>query len=87
MLDVHHDVDEVEQRPSTLAGTFATGRLETRDAHFLLDLVDDRVDLTLVGRRCDDEIVGDHQLPRHVDDHDVVGELGCRRPRGNGGHR
>lgn len=40
-------------------------------AQFLLDVVDDGVDLTFVGCRCDDETIGDHQLLRHVEHHDV----------------
>ncbi len=44
-------------------------------AQLLLDVVDDRVDLTLVGCRCDDEAVGDHQLLRHVEHHDVGRQL------------
>src|SRR5206468_9631983 len=38
VLDVHHDVDVVEQRPPTLAGTFAAGGLVSGEAHLLLDL-------------------------------------------------
>ena len=86
MLDVHHDVDEVQQRPAAFAGAFAAGGLVARDPHLLLDLVDDRVDLALVGGRRDDEAVGDDQLPGHVDHHDIVGELGCGRPGGDRGH-
>ena len=75
VLDVHDDVDIVQQRPTALAGAFAARRLVSRFAHLFLDLVDDRVDLALVGRRRDDEAVGDHQLSGHIDHHDVVGEL------------
>ena len=86
MLDVHHDVDVIEQRPATFAGALAAGRFVPGGAHLLLDLVDDGVDLPLVGRRRDDEAVGDDQLARHVDDDDVVGEFGGRRLCGDRGH-
>ena len=83
---MRHDVDVVEQCPPTLAGAFATGGLVPREAHLLLDLVDDRVDLALVGRRRDDEAVGDDELAGHVDDDDVCGQLGRRSARHDGRH-
>ena len=81
VLDVDDDVDVVQQRPAALAGAFAAGGLVAGLAHLLLDLVDDRVDLSLVGRRRDHEAVGDDQLIRDVDDDDIVGELRGRRAR------
>ena len=87
MLDVHDDVDEVQQCPAAFAGALAACRFVAGQPHLLLDLVDDRVDLTLVGRRRDHEAVGDHQLAGHVDDDDVVGEFGRGRPCGHRRHR
>src|SRR6202022_4375739 len=62
MLDVHDDVDIVEQGPPPRAGSLAAGGLVSGASHLLFDLVDDRVHLPLVGRRRDHEDVGDHQL-------------------------
>jgi hypothetical protein len=86
MLDVHDDVDVVEQRPSPLAPAFPPRRLVPRDPHLLLDLVDDRIDLSLVGRGGDDETVGDDQLPGNIDHDDVGRQLLGRCLRGDRGH-
>ena len=86
VLDVHDDVDVVQQRPAAFAGALAASGLVAGLAHFLFDLVDDGVDLSFVGRRGDHEAVGDDELIGHVDDDDVVGKLRGRRAGGDGGH-
>ena len=86
MLDVHDDVEVIQQRPAAFAGALAAGRLVAGLAHFLLDLVDDGVDLPFVGCRGDHEAVGDDQLLGDVDDDDVVGELGGGRAGGHCRH-
>ncbi len=86
MLDVHDDVDVIQQRPAAFAGALAAGGLVAGLAHLLLDLVDNGVDLPFVGRRGDDEAVGDDQLIGHVDDDDIVGKLRRGRARGDSGH-
>ncbi len=47
----------------------------------VLDVVHDRVDLTLVGRRGDHEAIGDVELIGDVEDHYVAGQfvVGCER--------
>ena len=87
MLDVHHDIDVIEQRPPPFAGTLPTGGLDAGHPHLLLHLVHNRVDLPLVGRRGDHEAVGDHQLSRHVDDDNIIGQFRCGRARCDGRHR
>ena len=71
MLDVHNDVDVIQQRPAAFAGALAARGLVAGPAHLLLDLVDNGVDLPFVGSRGDDEAVGDDQLTGDVDDDDV----------------
>ena len=75
VLDVHDDVDVVEQHPAALALALAAHRLGAQPAQSLLDRVDDRADLPVVGRRAEHEDVGDDELVAHVEGEDVVGEL------------
>jgi hypothetical protein len=73
VLDVHDDIDEVQQNPAALPGTLASHRLGTGGAHLLLHRVDDRLHLALIGRRGDHEAIGDDQLLGHVQQNQVVG--------------
>jgi hypothetical protein len=75
VLHVYHHVSVVEQHPATLTLALTSDRLRADVAQLVLDLVDDRPDLPVVGRRADQERVGDHQLLRHVERDDVVSEL------------
>src|SRR6185312_9046186 len=84
VLNVNDDVAIVQQRPAPFAGALAARGFVARLTHFLLDLVDDGIDLSFIGRRGDHEAVGDGELGGDVDDDDVVGEL---RGGGTGGHR
>ena len=85
VLDVDDHVDVVEQHPAALALALAAYRLGAELPQPLLDRVDDRLDLAVVGRRAQDEAVGDHQLLAHVEGEDVVGELvGGRLGGGDG---
>src|SRR5437763_8433514 len=84
VLNVHHDVDVVEQHPA--AGPFALpahrlGLLREPEQP-LLDRIHDRLHLALIGCGGDQERVGDHELVCHVEDHDVVGLLVGGRLRG-----
>lgn len=80
MLDVDDDVGVVEQCPAALAGAFTADRLVSRFAETVFDVLDNRVDLTLVRRRCDDEAVRDDQLFGHIEHHHFGGQLlvGCQ---------
>src|SRR5487761_1369097 len=81
MLHVDDDVDVVEQHPAALALAFPAGGLGTGQPQPGLDLVDDRPDLADVGRRTEQERVGDHELLTLVVSDDAAGELvrrGCR---------
>jgi hypothetical protein len=71
---VHHDVDVVEQDPSTGPLTLTPHRLGLfrQVGQLLLDRVDDGLHLPLVGRGGEHEGVGDDQLVTHVDDDDVL---------------
>jgi hypothetical protein len=75
VLDVHDDVAEVDEDPAVVTPALATQRLGAGQPDTLLDLVDDRTDLTFVGRRGDDEDVGEGQLTGDVDGDDVLGLL------------
>src|SRR5919108_1143466 len=80
---VDHDVDVVEEPPARIALALASSRA---NAQLLLqgplDLLDHRTDLPGGRGRADHEVVGDHDQPAHVQDHDVLGLL---RGGGSGG--
>ena len=75
VLHVHDDVDVVQEHPATLALAFAADRVDVDLVERLLDAVDDRLDLTVVGRRAQQEDIGDHEGLGHVEQHDVLGQL------------
>jgi hypothetical protein len=75
VLDVDDDLAVVDQHPTSVALALATDRLGTDLTELLLDLVDDRLDLTVVRSRAEHEGVGDDELVGHVEGDDVVGEL------------
>ncbi len=83
MLDVHHDVEVVQQHPALLAVALAADRSGIQLAQCLLDAVDHGADLAFVGGGDDEEHVGDGQLLRHVEGDEVGAELVGRR--GGGG--
>ena len=82
VLHVHHDLGVVDQHPAAVALALAAYGLGAGLAQLLLDLVDDRLDLALVGRRAEQEGVGDHELLADVEGQDVLGQLVGGRPRG-----
>src|ERR1019366_5893860 len=95
MLDVHDDVREVDQDPSAVAFAFATYRLHAKLAKLVLDAVDDRIDLTVVGCRRQNEDVGKSKLLADINGDDLAGQLvlgSCRDSLGElngtlrGGH-
>ena len=76
VLDVDDDVDVVEQDPAGLAVALAAHRLGAELLlQPLLDLVDDRLDLAVVGRGGQQEGVRDRQHVADVVGDDVVREL------------
>src|SRR5664280_1895104 len=80
VLDVHDDVREVDQDPSAVALTFAANRLHAELAKLVLDAVDDRADLTVVGGGRQNEDVGESKLLTDVNGDDLAGQLvlgGC----------
>ena len=82
VLDVHHDVDVVEQHPAATPLALAAHRLGLLGQleQALLDGVDDGQHLALVGRGGDQERVGDRELVAHVDDDDVLAPSCRPRP-------
>lgn len=75
MLDVDHDVDVVEEDPAGVAVTLTAHRLDPELLlKPLLDLVDDRLDLAVVGGRGQQEGVCDRQHVADVVRNDVVRE-------------
>jgi hypothetical protein len=88
LLEEHVDdeVDEVEEDPARLALSLAAQRPGAFGAAGALDLFGDGADLAVAVARADDEVVGDDQWLRDVEDEDVAGLLGgCRRCGGEGG--
>src|SRR5450756_2880157 len=61
MLDVDDDVREVDQHPPAVAFAFPAHRLDAELAKLVLDVVDDRADLTVVGSRRQNEDVGERK--------------------------
>src|SRR5664279_2836085 len=95
MLDVHDDVREVDQDPSAVAFAFATYRLHAKLAKLVLDAVVDRIDLTVVVCRRQNEDVGEGKLLADINGDDLAGQLvlgSCRDSLGEingtlrGGH-
>ena len=85
VLDVDDDVDVVEQDPAGVAVALAAHRLGAELlVQPLLDLVDDRLDLAVVGRGGQQEGVRDRQHVADVVRDDVVRELVGGRLRGGG---
>src|ERR1700722_6129990 len=80
MLHVDNDVDVVQQHPAALALAFPADGLGPGLAQAVLDLIDHRVHLAVVGGRAEQERVGDDELVADVVGNDVGGELvrcGC----------
>src|SRR5665647_6153 len=80
MLDVDDDVREVAQHPPAVAFAFPAHRLDAELAKLVLDVVDDRADLTVVGSRRQNEDVGERKLLTDVQSDDLAGQLvrgGC----------
>src|SRR5665648_623979 len=75
VLNVHDDVPEVDQDPSAVALALAAHRLDAERAKLVLDAVDDRTDLTVVGGRRQNEDVGERELFTDVNGDDLVGQL------------
>ena len=75
VLDVHHDLAVVDEHPPAVAFALAAQRLGADLAQLVLDLVDDRLDLAVVGAAGDQEGVGDGELVADVEGDDLAGEL------------
>jgi hypothetical protein len=75
VLHVHHDVAVVDQHPAAVALALAADRLGADLAQLVLDLVDDRLDLAVVGGRGEQEGVGDRELLADVEGDDLVASL------------
>jgi hypothetical protein len=77
---VDDEVDEVQEDPARLAFSLAAEGPGAFGAAGALDLFGDGADLALAVARADDEVVGDDERLRDVEDEDVAGLLrGCRR--------
>ena len=81
MLDVHHEIQVVQQHPALQPVALAAYRLGVVRPQRLLDAVDDRTHLALVGRGDDQEDVGDRQLVGHV----VGDQIGAQLVHGGRG--
>src|ERR1035437_8811427 len=75
VLDVHNDVREVDQDPPSVTLAFAADRLPAELAELVLDPVDDRADLTVVGCRRQNEDVGERKLLTDVNRDDLAGQF------------
>src|SRR5664280_2381175 len=75
VLDVHDDVREVDQDPSSVALAFPADRLHAELAEPVLDPVDDRADLTVVGCGRQNEDVGERKLLTDVNRDDLAGQF------------
>src|ERR1035437_9817581 len=75
VLDVHDDVREVDQDPSAVALALAAYRLDAELAKLVLDTVDDRTDLAVVGSRRQNEDISERELFTDVDGDDLAGQL------------
>src|SRR5664280_1764668 len=87
VLHVDHHIAVVEQHPAVLAPAFAPQRLGGMTQEPLLDGVDYRADLALVGGRDDEEDVGDAELLGHVEGDQIAALLrgrGFSREPGEG---
>ena len=73
---MHDHVAVVDQHPVPVVEALEAERLaEAAVGEGALDVVDDRLDLPVVGRRHDDELVGHHQDIAHLEDDDVTTTL------------
>ena len=79
------EVDEVQEDPAGLALSLAAEGTGAVGAAGALDLFGDGADLAVVAARADDEVVGDDQRLRDIQDEDVAGLLGGRRRGGRQG--
>src|SRR5674476_723744 len=89
VLDVDDDVREVDQHPAAVALAFPAHRLDPELAKLVLDVVDDRADLAVVGSGRQNEDVGERELLTDVQSDDLAGQLvlggcGCSPGRSNG---
>lgn len=55
---MNHDVGVIQQDPVTVPGPLAMERLLANLAEFVLDVVDNGAQLTLVASRANDEYIG-----------------------------
>src|SRR4051812_15768241 len=85
VLDVYDDLGVVEEHPPAVPLTLTPYRLGAQLAELVLDLVDDRAHLPVVGGRAEHERVGDHQLLGDVEGDDVLRQL-VRGRLGGGAH-
>jgi hypothetical protein len=83
VLDVDYHVKVVEQHPPALALALTAHRLGPGLAQLVLDVINDRLDLAIVGCRAEQERVGDDKLLAHVVGDDVGSELVGRGSRGD----
>ena len=81
--DVDHEVDEVEEDPARVAFSLAAQGSGSLGPAGALDRFGDGADLAVAVARADDEVVGDDQRLRDVQDNDVAGLLGGGRRCGS----
>src|SRR5665648_690506 len=95
VLYVHDDVREVDQDPAAVALAFAAHRLDAELSKRVLDAVDDRTDLTVIGSGRQNEDICERELFTDVNGDDLAGQLvrgSCRDSLGEinsmlrGGH-
>ena len=82
MLHMDDDLAVVDQHPATVPLALAAHRLGADLAKLVLDLVDDRLDLSFVACGGDQKGVGDRELFADVEGDEVAGQLVGRGARG-----
>ena len=79
LLNVHDELEVVEQHPLAVDGSFSSHGLGARRQQLLLDVVHDGRHLTVIAAADHQEDIGDGELFRHIEGDDVAAQLvgGC----------